>query len=57
MSLQRRDLGYLAVLLWALAGIGVKFPQNGIVTTAIWGVFGLVALAFIGAAVPRKLKA
>lgn len=26
MSLRERDAAYLAVLLWALAGIGVKFP-------------------------------
>jgi hypothetical protein len=57
MSTMRRDIAYLAVLLWALAGIGVKFPQNGIVTTSTWAVFGLVALAFIWAAIPRKLKA
>lgn len=57
MSLRRRDGAYLAVLLWALAGIGVKFPQNGIVTIATWVVFGLVGLAFIWAAIPRKVKA
>jgi len=57
MSLRQRDAAYLAVLLWALAGIGLKFPQNGVVTTATWAVFGLVALAFIWAAVPRKKQA
>ena len=41
MSIRRADVAYLAVLLWALAGIGAKFPQAGIVTTAIWVTFGL----------------
>ena len=35
MSLRRRDIAYLAVLLWALAGIGIKFPQTEIVTTSV----------------------
>jgi hypothetical protein len=43
MSFTRRDLGYAAVLLWALAGIGIKFPSAGIVTTAVWGAFGTIA--------------
>jgi hypothetical protein len=46
MSVRERDAAYLAVLLWALAGIGVKFPQEGFVTIATWTAFGLVALAF-----------
>ncbi len=44
VNLTRRDIAYTAVLLWALAGIGVKFPHQGIVTLAIWVTFGLVAL-------------
>lgn len=44
VNLTRRDIAYTAVLLWALAGIGVKFPHQGIVTLAIWVAFGLVAL-------------
>ena len=54
MSIIRKDLAYLAVLLWALAGIGVKFPDSGVVTTSIWVSFGLVASAFGWAAVPQK---
>jgi len=54
MSLRQRDAAYLAVLLWALAGIGIKFPSSGIVTTSIWISFGLVAFAFIWAIFPRK---
>lgn len=49
VSLRERDIAYLAVLLWALAGIGVKFPENGIVTTSIWVTFVLVTLAFLWA--------
>lgn len=49
MSLREQDAAYLAVLLWALAGIGVKFPQDGFVTIATWTAFGLVALAFLWA--------
>jgi len=49
MSLTRKDIAYLSVLLWALAGIGVKFPQNGIVTTSVWVVFGLVGFAWFWA--------
>ncbi len=44
MNFSRRDLAYALVILWALAGIGVKFPQHGIVTIGIWVSFGLVAL-------------
>jgi hypothetical protein len=54
MSIIRKDLAYLAVLLWALAGIGVKFPDSGVVTTSVWVSFGLVASAFGWAAVPQK---
>lgn len=53
MSLTRKDIAYLSVLLWALAGIGVKFPQNGIVTTSVWVVFGLVGFAWFWALVQQ----
>jgi hypothetical protein len=49
MSLTRKDVAYLSVLLWALAGIGVKFPKNGIVTTSVWVVFGLIGIAWLWA--------
>jgi hypothetical protein len=54
MSITRKDLAYLAVLLWALAGIGVKFPASGVVTSSIWVSFALVAIAFAWAAFPKK---
>lgn len=46
MSLRERDPFYLGVLLWALAGIGVRFPAAGVVTTATWAAFAVVAAAF-----------
>lgn len=57
MSLDQRDAAYLAVLLWALVGIGIKFPQHGIVTIATWTTLGLVGLAFTWALLPRKASA
>src|SRR5512137_2536702 len=42
MNFLRRDVAYAVVLLWALAGIAVKFPNAGIITTAIWVAFALV---------------
>ena len=56
MSLRQKDVAYLAVLLWALAGIGAKFPESGFITTAIWSAFGLVVLAFFFAAIPQKIR-
>lgn len=53
MSIRRKDVAYLSVLLWAIFGITVKFPAAGIVTTGTWISFGLIALAFIYASVQR----
>ncbi len=53
MNFTRRDIAYAIVILWALAGIGVKFPQHGIVTIAIWTSFGLVALTLLLALLRR----
>jgi hypothetical protein len=49
MNFLRRDVAYAAVLLWALAGIAAKFPQEGLVTIAIWVAFGLVAATLVAA--------
>ena len=54
ISILRRDIAFLAVFLWALAGIGNKFPQAGFVTTAIWIAFGFIGLAFVWAVIPKK---
>lgn len=55
MSFTRRDITYVAVILWALAGIGVKFPQEGLVTISIWIAFGLVAVTLCGAILFKKV--
>jgi hypothetical protein len=49
MNFLRRDVAYTAVLLWALAGIAAKFPQEGLVTIAIWVAFGLAAATLVAA--------
>ena len=54
MSLTRKDVAYLAVILWALAGIGVNFPASGVVTVSIWVSFALVTSAFAWAAFSKK---
>jgi len=55
MSLTRRDIAYVAVILWALAGITVK--QAGIpgVVIPTWITFGAVAVSLLVSMVqPRK---
>jgi len=47
ISIRRQDIAYLAVLLWAIYGIIVKFPTAGMVTSGTWVTFILIALAFV----------
>jgi hypothetical protein len=54
MIVSRRDIAYTAVVLWALAGIGVKFPQQGIITIGIWLSFGLVAAILVGSILVKR---
>ena len=54
MNFMRRDLAYALVILWALAGIAVKFPQVNIVTPATWITFGLVAVSMVVVFVVKK---
>jgi hypothetical protein len=54
MNFQRRDAAYAAVLLWALAGIGAKFPAEGIVTVATWITFLLVAATLVAGLLVRR---
>jgi len=54
MNFQRRDVAYAAVLLWALAGIGAKFPAEGLVTLATWAAFALVAVTLAAALWVRR---
>lgn len=44
----RRDAAYLAVLVWAFAGIGVKHADNNVVSTAAWVAAVLVGLVLLG---------
>jgi hypothetical protein len=57
MNFLRRDVAYALVILWALAGIAVKFPQEGIVTIATWVTFGLVAASLVGAFLVKRKPA
>ena len=54
MNFLHRDVAYAMVILWALAGIAVKFPLAGIVTVATWATFGLVAVSLIAAFMVKK---
>jgi hypothetical protein len=54
MNFLRRDVAYAAVILWALAGIAVKFPQEGIVTISTWVTFGLVAASLLAAFLVKR---
>jgi len=56
MNFLRRDVAYTAVLLWALAGIAAKFPQEGLVTIAIWVAFGLVAATLVAAFLIKQTR-
>jgi hypothetical protein len=50
----RRDVAYTLVILWALAGIGLKFAAVPAVAIPTWITFGLVALALIVAFLRRR---
>jgi hypothetical protein len=49
MAFTRRDVAYALVLLWALAGIGIKHAAVTAVVIPTWITFGLVALMLIAA--------
>ena len=49
MSFTRRDIAYALVLLWALAGIAVKFAAVPAVANPTWIALSLVALALAAA--------
>jgi hypothetical protein len=54
MNFMRRDVAYALVILWALAGITVRFPQAGIVTIATWVTFGLVAASLVATLLVKR---
>lgn len=45
VSFTRRDIAYALVILWALAGISVKFASVAAVAIPTWITFGLVTLS------------
>ena len=53
MNFTRRDLAYTLVILWALAGISVKFASVSAVAIPTWITFGLVALTMATAFILR----
>lgn len=56
MIITRRDIAYTLVILWALAGIAVKFAGVPLVANTIWEVFAVTALALIWFAWVRRVK-
>jgi hypothetical protein len=56
MIITRRDIAYTLVILWALAGIAVKFASVPVVANSTWEVFGVTALALIWFAWVRRVK-
>ncbi len=56
MSFIRKDIAYALVILWALAGIAVKFPAEGLVTLAVWVTFGLVIVTLAAALLIESRK-
>jgi hypothetical protein len=47
MNFSRRDIAYTAVILWALAGISVKFANIPVIAIPTWITFALVAMTLI----------
>jgi len=56
MAFTRRDVAYALVLLWALAGIGIKHAAVTAVVIPTWITFGLVALTLVAAFFLRRPK-
>jgi hypothetical protein len=54
MSFTCRDVAYTLVILWALAGIGLKHAAVAVVATPTWITFGLVALGLLMAFVVKR---
>ncbi len=54
MNFTRRDVAYASVILWALAGIGLKHAAVSAVALPTWITFGLVVVTLLAALVTRK---
>jgi benzodiazapine receptor len=55
VSLTRGDIAYVAVIVWAFAGIAVKHAGTAVVATTAWIAAAVVALTLL-AGVPRAMK-
>ena len=57
VTLTRRDVAYMLVILWAFAGIAVKHTETPVVATAAWIVTALAALVLVaGIVLGRRQK-
>jgi len=56
MNFSRRDIAYALVLLWALAGIALKFASVSIVAIPTWITFGLVLLTLLLAFLSKQKR-
>ena len=56
MNFTRHDVAYAVVILWALAGISVKFAAVPAVAIPTWITFGLVALTLAAAFFLRRTE-
>jgi len=55
MSLRHGDIAYIAVIVWAFAGIAVKHNGNALVATTAWAMAAVAAVSLI-VGVPRARK-
>jgi benzodiazapine receptor len=56
ISLTRRDIAYLLVILWALAGIAIKQSAQSVVSTSAWVALGLVFLVTLVGVMKKRQK-
>jgi len=54
MNFVRRDIAYAMVILWALAGISIKFAEVSIVAQSTWLTFVLVIGTLLAASLQRR---
>ncbi len=54
VSLRQRDVAFILVILWALAGIAIKHAATPAVAIPTWITFGLVALSLIAIFLPPQ---
>lgn len=57
MALQRGDIAYLAVFIWAFIGIAIKHQPNPLVSVSAWITVGLVAAAVAAVFFQKKQAA